>query len=426
MQDSSIALIIAIVAFILLATEKIPLYVTAILATCAMHVAGFLTLQEAFSGFTSSITLLLIGIWIVGEAGFTTGLAEIIGRWTIKLAGNSEKRLGITLYVIASLMSAIFPMSVCVMTFLPIVDSTCMNSKGTMRRKQLYFPLITGAALGGNLTLIGATNMLLASNQFAVVEGGRNLTFFEPLSSVILAWLAVGLFYWLVGYDLQEKWFDFPDTDIEERVASPGAGKDAPAPWKRYMAGGVLIACIVLFIWRPVDIAITALVGACILIIAGCIDAGTAVKSVSWSTILLVVGLMGLGKGLEVTGAGKVFADAVLRICGPLGNSSFAMCAVMLLLSTLLSNFMSDNAAVIIVLPVALGIAKSLGTNVVPFVLACGIGSTIAMATPICKSTFTAAMVAGYRLKDYVRAGGLYNLISFVSVCLSLYVIYFI
>ena len=79
MSQSTIAIIIILIITVLYATEVFPLAVTSLLAMSAMVVTGIIDWTEAFSGFSSSIVLMLIGVCIIGEAFFTTGLAESLG-----------------------------------------------------------------------------------------------------------------------------------------------------------------------------------------------------------------------------------------------------------------------------------------------------------------------------------------------------------
>ena len=101
------------------------------------------------------------------------------------------------------------------------------------------------------------------------------------------------------------------------------------------------------------------------------------------------------------------------------------MCCIILVLATILSNFMSNNAAVVIFAPIGIFIAESFGVSPLPFVVAAAIGANLSVSTPICTSTMTMTLVAGYRFKDYVKIGSIYNVASVVMTILSLRVIYF-
>ena len=101
------------------------------------------------------------------------------------------------------------------------------------------------------------------------------------------------------------------------------------------------------------------------------------------------------------------------------------MCCLILVIATVLSNFMSNNAAVVICAPIGIFIAQTFGVSPLPFVMAAGIGANLSVATPIATSTITMTLVAGYRFKDYLKIGGVYNLLCIVVTMLSLRVLYF-
>jgi di/tricarboxylate transporter len=422
MSTSAITLLIAGAVVVCFATEIIPLSATAILAACMLVVTGVLNVSQAFAGFSSNTVMLLIGMMIMGEACSATGIAESIGRAILQLTGSSEKRLAIALYVVCAVLSIFFNAMVIVAVFMPIIDGAALESR-TITRKYTYLPMVLGSVFGGNLSLVGATCTLNASAQLEASYFGRGFYFFEPFPVAILGCVVNGLFFMLMGYELQRKWFDFSELPTSTSSERPEK-KDIPR-WKVMVVWATLVISVILFVAQPVDFGITALLGACILIITGCVKPDAAFKSVSWTTIFIVVGSLGLAKGLEVSGAGQIVASSIISICGPLGKSPFIMCILICILSTVLSNFMSDNAATSITVPIALNIALTFGKNPLPFVLACPVGAVIATATPVCKAPVTVTTIVGYRFKDYFRIGGICNLIAVLCAAVSFYILYF-
>ena len=158
----------------------------------------------------------------------------------------------------------------------------------------------------------------------------------------------------------------------------------------------------------------------------GCIDLKHAYRSVSWDVVFLVVGSLGIAKGLAVSGASTLIADATLKLFSFISSSPCGMCIVILLLSTVLSNFMSNGATVSIVVPIALSIASALGTPGTPFVLAGAIGANISVATPISVTQITMSCSVGYRFHDLLKMGGFINLLNFLATALALVLVYYI
>ena len=86
-----------------------------------------------------------------------------------------------------------------------------------------------------------------------------------------------------------------------------------------------------------------------------------------------------------------------------------------LVISSLLSNVMNNSSAAAVLVPIFITIAEEAAIPVLPAALAVGVGAMLASATPICAPVFTIATSAGYRFKDYLRVGGLVNLLSIIA-----------
>lgn len=173
------------------------------------------------------------------------------------------------------------------------------------------------------------------------------------------------------------------------------------------------------------DCGAFSMLGACLAILFGCIDVKQAIRGVEWNTVLVVVGTLGFAKGINASGAGEIIASNVLHASEGIGLSAFGIAVVILFLCTVLSNVMANNAVVAIGVPIALSIAAAMGANPIPFALACAVGANLSVMTPISTTTITVTVSAGYRFKDYVRFGGLFNLCAFLATAIVMKIIYF-
>lgn len=424
MSHSTLTILITVLAAILFATEKIPIAITALLISCFLVLTGVLTVSQAFSGFGSSTVMLLIGVMIMGEACMTTGVALQIGTGQLRMFGKSEKYFVVMLYFTAAVLAIFLNSTAIAAIFLPVIDSVSRKTSGEFSRKHAYMPMVLGSIYGGGISLIGTTAMVNASAQLADSSFGRGFNFFEPLPIMAPACIMIGLFFVLFGYRLQVRFFDFKENCPTDH--SGQQVQELPHEKRKMIIVLVTLAiCIVLLVTRLIDIGVVALLGACVLVITGCIDQNTALRSINWSSIFVVMSSLGLAKALDVSGAGEILATAIIRICGSLGSMPFAMCAILCVLSSFLSNFMSANAAVGITVPIALNIAQSMGVSPLPFALGCSVGAVVATSTPICKAPLSVISVVGYRYKDYIRIGGLCNLIAIICCLLNLYLVYF-
>ena len=160
-----------------------------IVALCALVLLLFfhiLTPDEALSGFSNSIVIMMIGLFVVGGAIFQTGLAKMISSHLLKLAGTSENRLLLLVIIVTAAIGAFVSNTGTVALMLPIVVSLAANAKISSSR--LLMPLAFASSMGGMMTLIG-TPPNLVIEETLVSAGYEPLSFFSflPVGLVCLA-----------------------------------------------------------------------------------------------------------------------------------------------------------------------------------------------------------------------------------------------
>ena len=320
--------------------------------------------------------------------------------------------------------SAFFNSTIVFLFFMPVLDSISLHSKGVITRKHTYLPLAIGSVLGSNLTIIGSTSMLNACGLFANSSGGHPIGFFEPALIALPSCIVTILIYMTFGYSFQKKCFDFPERSPQVKEG-PASGTCHKTKGKMRVVLLVSGLCVIGFISGSFNLGAVALAGAMALVLTRCIDLRTALKNMNWETVFMVAGSIGFAKGIEVSGAGLLISETAIRFCGPLGESPFGMCVLIMLLSTILSNFLSNNAVIAMIVPISMMIADGMGFSALPFVIAIAVATNIDTSTPIGVTTITMTLSAGYRFKDYFRVGGLINLISILVTIPALYIVYF-
>ena len=156
-----------------------------------------------------------------------------------------------------------------------------------------------------------------------------------------------------------------------------------------------------------------ALLAAGLMMMTGCCSATLARRSVDWQVLLTIAAAFGIERALQKTGAASVMADTLLAL---VAESPVACLALVYGLTMLFSNMITNNAAAVLMFPVARAAAESLGVNPMPFVVALMMGASCSFATPI--SYQTNLMVfgpGGYRFLDYLRLGGPLSIILWIS-----------
>lgn len=425
MSSITICFIIALVAIVLYVTEWLPLPLTSLCVLVAMCLTGVLTASEALAGFSNTAVILLIGMMIIGQAFFTTGIAEDIGKALLRLTKGSEKRMIIFLLIIG-LSSVVLPSLVIVTTFMPIIDTAVAQSNGKLTRKNTYMPLAISSLFSSNLSVAASSTMTAASGMMADSYVGRPLEFFEPAPVAAIACAIPFITYLTFAHKLEKKVFNFEEAPLAVLENEGGSNDKKQMPtWKKVLTFAVLIGVMVVLATTDLHMGIVMLTGAAILMVAKCIDMKEAYKSLSWPTVFIVAGSLALGKGLEVSGAAGVIANWLIEHLGSIGQIPFVMLVILMVLCTFLSNFMSNTAAVTTVLPIALQVASVVGANPVAFVIGVALAANFAMGTQLSVVTMTVTAKIGYRFKDYLIVGGLHNLLGIIVASISMYLFYF-
>ena len=180
-------MIVTILTLIFAATffawGKIRSDVVALIALITLSISGILTTEESLSGFSNSIVIMMIGLFVVGGAIFQTGLAKMIGARLLKLAGDSELRLFLLVVGATSIIGAFVSNTGTVALMLPIVVSIANGAGiGTSR---FLMPLAFASSMGGMMTLIG-TPPNLVIEETLTNAGFERLTFSTPPNALVM------------------------------------------------------------------------------------------------------------------------------------------------------------------------------------------------------------------------------------------------
>ena len=151
MNPTVVTLVLLAFAIVMFILEKIPLGLTATIVAIALNVTGVLSVSDTFAGYVNSNVILCVGMFVVGQALFETGMANQIGGLVTRFA-KSERILIIAIMVIVGIMSGFLSNTGTAAVLIPVVCGIADES-GYSRGK-LLMPLVFAAALGGNLSII--------------------------------------------------------------------------------------------------------------------------------------------------------------------------------------------------------------------------------------------------------------------------------
>ncbi len=417
MSQTTITLLFLAFAVISFILEKIPLGLTASICAIGLTLTGVLDAQTTFAQYVNSNVILCVGMFVVGQALFETGMANKIGGLVTKFA-KTERMLIIAIMVIVGIMSGFLSNTGTAAVLIPVVCGIADESGYS--RSRLLMPLVFAAALGGNLSIIGAPGNLMGVN--ALQEMGLPTSFFM-YAPVGVPMLILGIIYFaFIGYRF------LPDgkAAVTEEVGEQRDFSNVPK-WKQEVSLIVLILVIFAMIFEEeigVSIQVSSCVGAVVLVLTGVLSEKEALKSIDLKVVLLFGGSLALAKALDTTGAGSLIADKIVGLLGANPNPIILL-LVIFIVTCALTNFMSNTATTALMVPIAVSLANSLGADPRAVVIATVIAGSCAYATPIGMPANTMVVgLGGYKFNDYVKSGLPLILVSFV-VCMVLLPILF-
>lgn len=213
--------------------------------------------------------------------------------------------------------------------------------------------------------------------------------------------------------DIQRLAADMDMVDVSQPSARAFRRGHAP------IAIGALVGIVVLAALNVAPILLLAVIAVALVLVTGCIDAEEAFSFIDGRLLALIFAMLAVGAGLQNSGAIALLVDAIAPTLGtlPPGAVLFAV----FLLTTILTEVVSNNAVAVIMTPIAISLATALGMDPRPLVVAVMIAASCAFATPIGYQTNTLVYgPGGYRFTDFLRIGVPLNLLMSVVASLAI------
>ncbi|MEK6222390.1 MAG: SLC13 family permease [Chloroflexota bacterium] len=195
-MTSEIILVLTIlgVSVILFVSEKLRVDIIAMLVLIALKLTNLITIEEAFSGFASPAVITVWSVYIVSGGLFRSGVADVLARFMLRIAGESYIRILFVIMVTVGIMSTFMNNIGAVAILLPAVIS--ISRKINIAPSKLLIPLAFTSLLGGNMTLIGTPPNILATSLMESYGGLEPFTFFDftPMGAIVLV---TGILYFM-------------------------------------------------------------------------------------------------------------------------------------------------------------------------------------------------------------------------------------
>ena len=417
MDPAIITLCVLAVAAFLFVTELIPLAVTAMAACTALGILGVLPAKQVYAGLSNSTVVLFGGMFVIGAAMFKTGLAETIGLAVVRKAGTKEVPLMGAIMLVTIILSSVSSNTGTVACLMPVVIGIA-NAANIPASKELM-PLAVAANVGGTITMIGTPPNVIVTGALSAA-GLPSFGFFEfaligvPLSVIVLIYmLTIG------RKTIPVKSAGAMDDEAVKAAKEEAGASDDAAPkskTKMWISGLILIGVVVAMALnlKTVPLQTAAVTGAILCVITGCLKEKEAYAGIDWVTIFLFAGMLSVATAMDKTGAGKLIADTVVSMMGEHPNP-IVLCAVLYLISNVLTQFMSNTASAALLAPIGISIAQSIGADPKPVLMSIGIAASMAFATPMATPPNTLVLgPGGFSFNDYVKVGVPLCIITFI------------
>lgn len=371
---------------------------------------------EVQGAFASPAIIALAALFVIAYAMELSGLLGLLIRQATRLCS----RLGAAgLWIVVALAggaSAFLNNTPIVVLAAPVVRDVAESMK--LSPKRFLIPLSYVTILGGCCTLIGTSTNLLV-NDMARSGGQPAFGMFEITPVALIVALAGAVYLLFFGGRLLTSGpSDAPEGDhVLAEQNSPG---DDPAlfpvnrpfqPLQAASSFGVFVIVVAAAALGAAPIAATAFAGAVILVLLRVITVEEAYRGLRPEVLFLIAGMVVVGLSLELTGLAAVATGALVGWVQDLGP--LLALALIYGATLFLTEVLSNAAVAVLVTPVAIALAESLGVSPRPFLIAVMLAASAAFATPFGYQTNVLVYQIGrYSYLDFVKIGVPLNLIT--------------
>ncbi|HBX5406207.1 TPA: SLC13/DASS family transporter [Klebsiella pneumoniae] len=412
-------MLILVVAIIIFISDRLPMGLVAFMVPMALYFFGVIGVKDIFASIVNENVILIIAMCVLGAAFFKTGLAWQSSKILLKYA-KTERSLSVLIFMISGVMSAFVSNSGTVAVLIPIV----LGIAGTSQIKpiKLLMPLVFGATIGADISIIGSPGNLIAKNTIETFsKGNLSVPFFEYAKIGIPLMIACALLLFFFGSRL------IPDRDGHEQSDVQMDYSHIPE-WHKLLTLIVFVLAILGMVatdyvkFLP-PIHIIACCAAIVLVLTGVLNQKETFNSFETLTVFMLAFMMPLGAALNSTGAGEMIARAVISVTGNYGV--IVIMASLWILTWALTQVMSNTAACTLLCPVGWTIAQSIGADPRAVVIAIFIASSVAVCTPMAIPANSMIIGPGnVKFKDFLKPGLAISFVCFIVSMILLPVFY--
>jgi di/tricarboxylate transporter len=196
---------------------------------------------------------------------------------------------------------------------------------------------------------------------------------------------------------------------LTEKIQTPPRLEKAP------LSALIMLGVVTAAAMGGLDISIAAVVGATLMVVSGCLSIGEAYQSISWNAIFLIAGMLPLGIAMQTSGTAEFLAGNIVSLLTPYGVQ--VLIGGVFLLTVLATQVMPGSVVALLLLPITLATAQSLGYSPYAFAMVIALGTSANFLSPVSHPSNILIMgPGGYRFNDYLKVGIPLMLIALLMV----------
>lgn len=431
--EQIITLVVLVGVIAALVLDRVRADVVALAGAAVLLAAGAVRPSEVQSAFGSPALITLASLFVIAHALERSGLLDRVIKGMVRWCRRTGSAGIWAMIAMCGAGSAFLNNTPIVVMAAPVVRDVAESMR--LNAKQFLMPLSYVAVLGGCCTLIGTSTNLLVSDM-ARASGQAPFTIFEITPVGLVVACAGAVYLMLFSKRLLASSYEGDAPSVAELashsvshvdLAGDAIGdtdeftKDHPLDlYKAITSLLVFIGVVALAALGVVPIAAAAFAGAVLLILVRVIAPEEAYGGLRPEILLLIAGMVVIGIALEATGLAASATDWLVQSVEGL-NPLLAL--VLLYGGTMLLTELLSNATVaVLVTPVAVALAESMGVSPRPFLVAVMIAGSAAFATPFGYQTNVLVyQMAGYRYTDFVKVGLPLNLLTWLVAVAAIY-----
>lgn len=426
-QAAALSVLAAVVAALI--WGRIRSDVVALAGAATLLGLGVIRPVEAQGAFASPALIALASLFVIAHAMELSGLLDALIRQAIRMCARLGQAGVWIVIVLCGGASAFLNNTPIVVLAAPVVRDIAQSLQLSPQR--FLIPLSYVTILGGACTLIGTSTNLLV-NDMARSAGQPGFGLFDITPVALIVAVAGGLYLMVFAPRLLGGRSQGPEVGDAEALAeafqSPGGSvgdarvfsKHRPLDLRRGLLSlGVFVAVVMVAALGYAPIAAAAFTGAVALILARVISADEAYRGLRPEVLLLIAGMVVIGLSLEVSGLAATATDGLIAMVQ--GLRPIWALALLYGVTLFLTEILSNAAVAVLLTPVAVALAESLGVSPQPFLIAVMLAASAAFATPFGYQTNVLVYEMGrYRYMDFVRIGLPLNVITWIVGALAI------